>query len=196
MKRVMLFLAGCIFAASIVLNIYYSGKISALKKKEKASSSETAHTVKNSPAAPPSEKENNDFHFRSAEFYSWSNRICVEFSNVPLLTEASLAKSVTITPAIPLRFESTPGYLSLKGDFQPDKTYQVRLADSLTSTKGGKLLAPAVFFIKIPERSPKIRFLTTGPILPCKAGRITLPYAVTNVKKASLEIRKHRNELV
>lgn len=190
MKKILSGFAGCIFIASIVLNIYYFGKEQARKVPEKTAEAKKSSSGKISASILPEK----NFYFRTAEYFSWSNKIFISFTGDPLFTQNTVKDSIRITPSLPVKIEpSDEGELYLKGDFQPGTTYLVRIAPSLKSTDNRTLAQTAVFSIKIPDKSPKMRFLSQGVFLPLNRKKITLPYAVTNVKKASVEIRKYYN---
>ncbi|MBO4304364.1 MAG: hypothetical protein J6A21_07250 [Lentisphaeria bacterium] len=230
MKRVMLFLAGCLFAASIALNIRFWHKSQVPGKAVEERRTETVKVKeKKMKTSPPedktvSEKKNNlrkppaanrkrtpaNFFFRGAQYPYWSNekKIEISFARVPVsrnyddeyedggssvnldLDPATLEEAITISPEIPLTAVIGGENLVLRGDFKYGATYLIRLDTSLKTKDGGRLAAPAVFSVKIPHLTPSVRFVTQGMYLPIKAGRVTLPYSVTNVKKIRVEVRK------
>lgn len=198
MKKGLFLLAGCIFIASITLNVIYLGKSYSFRKHEKkiAKAREQKRSANLQKSKITQQKKETGFYFREAYFDSWRDAAVVIFSKDVLVQKETLSKALSITPALPLSPDTRvmAGRVVLKGNFLPGKTYLFRLDPALLKTEEKMVLAmPAVFSIKIPPKRPSLRFLTQGPYLPLKKGGTSLPYAATNIKKLRLEIRKNYN---
>ena len=80
MKRVMLFLAGCLFAASIALNIHFW---CGARVPGKAAKTQRVDKKKSKPAglfALPRKKTPANFFFRGAEYPEWGSEKKIEIS--------------------------------------------------------------------------------------------------------------------
>ena len=76
-------------------------------------------------------------------------------------------------------------HLVIAGDFIPGKTYQVRISGNL---KAGDvaLAAEKTFEAKIPDRSPKVRFLSGAGRYLAPSGNLTLPFQAVNVTNITI----------
>ena len=94
-------------------------------------------------------------------------------------------------------FERDSGVVRLRGAFQPETRYQVRVTADIETVAGNRLEEEAKVCLLSPKASkpePEFRFCTDGRYLPL--GRAELPYETLNLGKVSFAVsRAYENNL-
>ncbi len=117
------------------------------------------------------------------------NTIYFNFSAA--VTKEAFDKSVSVEPAIRLETTqySSDGFF-VRADFEPGKTYAIRIAPSLAGVNTCEMGTEEVFAFTAPDLNPKIDFLTSGEFFPLSAPDFSLPIMVLNTAEVRVSVRQ------
>ena len=101
-------------------------------------------------------------------------------------TELSLDR-IHISPAVDFTVATAPGGFRLFGDFEPGR-YELTLDAGLRTMDGGVLREAWERKVRVPDRSARVNFTTTGRYLPRSAWR-DLPIQHVNINMVDLTVR-------
>lgn len=110
--------------------------------------------------------------------------------NMPVDVQ-SAGQYISIEPAVKYKMTSSHHYISLRGDFSLETTYQVNIRKGLRAIDGSELkrdFSSAVTFRK-EEIPPQLGFVGDGFYL-TKSGNLNVGLATINLDKAIIEIEK------
>ena len=103
------------------------------------------------------------------------------------LSEEEVATAVRVSPAVELTAAAGPAGFRLFGDFEQGD-YELTIDGGAETVDGGVLEEAWVGTLRVPERTPRLSFVTKGRYLPRSAWQ-ELSLQHLNVEEAELEIR-------
>ena len=99
----------------------------------------------------------------------------------------SAQAAIHISPAVEFTIAEAPAGFRIFGDFQQGR-YEVSIDAGLATVDGGVLTKAWTTALRVPERTPSVRFAGKGRYLPRSAWR-NLPLQHLNVEQATLTVR-------
>lgn len=117
--------------------------------------------------------------------------------NMPVLSDG-IRKYIAINPAVPVEVETEYCYAVLKGNFLPNKTYEIGVLPGLVSRTGEVLDKNNTkkSAVAINDLPPKVEFARNGNILPL-SGEMNIELKTTNLDKINVTVNKiFRNNIV
>ncbi|MEK6616701.1 MAG: MG2 domain-containing protein, partial [Bacteroidota bacterium] len=112
------------------------------------------------------------------------------------VSKEQIEKNISISPYVPYKVETEYCYAVLKGDFQPNINYKIKVSAGAVSKTGEVIMGPAEEDITITDLPASVKFSDSGKILPLD-GEMNIEIKTINLDRVNVTIQKiFRNNLI
>ncbi|MDD5492006.1 MAG: MG2 domain-containing protein, partial [bacterium] len=103
---------------------------------------------------------------------------------------------ISLIPYIPCEVQSEYCYTVLKANFQPNRTYEIRVAAGTKSASGESLENERREFVRIEDLPASVKFANSGKILPLN-GEMNIALKTVNLDQVNVSVEKvFKNNLI